>query len=471
MSTRKIILPLLCVLIAVPAWGRVLLRWTQTLVPPPETLGVSDLVVPFDATAVLENARRQGYHVYVETTLQNASTVAEVGNKEGLAGIILRVAHADADEADTVLQSLRSAYPKQLFLVSSADGKQPQMQGQVLSLRDGILQISSATAQPWLDTNLAMLRFDQTFRSEQTPIYGFQWDLADPLLEKLGPQEADYSLAVAEAGAFQADLILDVHDRLQRALAQDDPQAWTTWKDVKRYVDFYSPRSRQETHFPVNVGVVTEDYQTSYEPTNLMARHNIPFRILRSADLGLDTLKKFDVLVLLASLDKRAGTAIAVFAARGGVALLVDSQGSYPWHSAKPVRRNEHSVTYAVGTGRVIELTEPMADPEAFAQDVRRLIDNRKIAISLWNALTTVAVAYRAQSGSETTVELLNYAAEPLPVQVRVKGAFTSIQYETPERGCCESLKPVQRDGYTEFVVPWLRIGGRVHLQTGGPEH
>jgi hypothetical protein len=64
-----------------------------------------------------------------------------------------------------------------------------------------------------------------------------------------------------------------------------------------------------------------------------------------------------------------------------------------------------------------------------------------------------------------TTVELVNYAEEPLRVQVRVKGSFHTIRYETPERGCCESLTPVLRNGFTEFVIPDLRIGGRVHLK------
>jgi hypothetical protein len=63
----------------------------------------------------------------------------------------------------------------------------------------------------------------------------------------------------------------------------------------------------------------------------------------------------------------------------------------------------------------------------------------------------------------------VNYAQEPLEVQVRVKGSFSSIRYETPESGCCQMLAPVQREGFTEFVVPSLRIGGRVHLEASNP--
>jgi len=53
-------------------------------------------------------------------------------------------------------------------------------------------------------------------------------------------------------------------------------------------------------------------------------------------------------------------------------------------------------------------------------------------------------------------------------VQVRVKGTFGSARYESPEHKCCENLKPVPVDGFTEFVVPDLVIGGRVHLGPAG---
>jgi hypothetical protein len=111
----------------------------------------------------------------------------------------------------------------------------------------------------------------------------------------------------------------------------------------------------------------------------------------------------------------------------------------------------------------VIELPGPIIDPETFAQDIRRLIDKQKIEISLWNALTVVAVPYSSASG-EKTVELVNYSQEPIPVQVQIKGPFSSVRYESPDQPCCQSLAPVQRGAYTEFVVPSLRIAGRVHL-------
>ena len=52
--------------------------------------------------------------------------------------------------------------------------------------------------------------------------------------------------------------------------------------------------------------------------------------------------------------------------------------GPYPWQSGQSVPAGENSVAYAVGKGRIIELPGPVIDPETFAQDIRRLLDQDK---------------------------------------------------------------------------------------------
>jgi len=61
-------------------------------------------------------------------------------------------------------------------------------------------------------------------------------------------------------------------------------------------------------------------------------------------------------------------------------------------------------------------------------------------------------------------VTVLNYAYQPLPVQLRVRGTFGAVHYESPEEP--PGIVPHQhRHGYTEFVLPALRVGGRVFLR------
>src|SRR3989454_1403822 len=463
MPIRKTVFLLVCILVSTSAWSRVFLRWTYKDVPPAKTLGLNDLVLFWDggALSLLDAARKQGYRVYLEATPQQASAAAEAG-KNIAAGVLLMA--SEQTDVDASLQSLRSLYPKLTFLVLKSAAKQPQMRGTLVLNKNGILEVSSPTAQPWLDTNLAAVRIEQALRPGQVPLYSFEWELTDSLQKMQGPNIEDYLLAVAEAGAFHADLVLSLHDSLQKALAQNDADGINLWKQMQRYLEFYSRRINPPVEPASNVGVLAGDYKKSYEPINLLARHNIPFRVLRPSDLTADRLKEFDMLIVLASAMQNVRS-ITDFAARGGITILVDLPGSYPWQSAQHAQSGEHWVAYAVGKGRVIELSEPVPDPETFAQDIRRLIDKQKVLISLWNSLTTIAVPYHEPRGGVDTLELVNYAEEPLRVQVQVKGSFHSIRYETPESGCCESLTAVQRRGFTQFVIPGLRIGGRVHLK------
>jgi protein-tyrosine-phosphatase len=234
---------------------------------------------------------------------------------------------------------------------------------------------------------------------------------------------------------------------------------------VRSYADFYSHTGEQGLEAAANVAVVVDDLDTSEEAMNLLARHNIPFKVLRPADLRSGDLEGFDVVVVFAKPDRGACERIADLATHGKIVVLVEAHGSYPWQSRDAVRLNEHAVSYAVGKGKVLELSEPVTDPETFAQDIRRLLGKENVLMSLWNGLTTIAVPYREHGGTVKVLEFVNYAEEPLRLQVQVKGSFASIRYETPEHQCCESLVSVKHNGFTEFVIPELRIAGRVHLE------
>ena len=467
---RARILTLICLLAATPAWGRVLLRWSQPSPPAPATMGVSDLVVSWDDAALISTARRQGYRVYAEVPASKAAGIDPSLAKSGVAGIVLNPADSQPAQIDDALAQLRSAYPRLPVLLLNPKAKQPQMKGQMVIKRNGILQVTSPTAQPWVDTNLALIRLDQAFHPAQTPLYEFQWDLSDPQQQESGPAPADYALAVAEAGAFHANLILDLDPRLQDALAHNKPAAVAVLSRIKRYLAFVSRGERNAGKPDANVGVITDSYQKSFEPINLLARHNIPFAVLKASDLKPPTLDHFGLLVVFAAMDGPAMKLLADFASKGGVVVVVDAHGPYPWQSGQASPAGEHSIAYATGAGRIIELQGQVIDPETFAQDIRRLLDKNKgtLALSLWNALTVVAVSYQSRGG-EKLIELVNYAEEPISVQVRIKGSFSSIRYETPGRACCQSLTPTQRGAFTEFVVPSLRIAGRVHLASGKP--
>jgi hypothetical protein len=459
-------LSLLGVLLAAPlVQAKVYIRWTQNAVPPPEILGVHDLVIPWGNTALggVDAAKKAGYNVYLEVGLQQAETAAGAGAKERIAGVLLRGTAAEGDQLRESADSMHARFPKLKILVVEPGGKQPEMRGWLVFKQDGILQVSRSSEQPWLDQNLALVRYERAFEPQRTPFYTFSWDTKDPLVQANGPSAADYALAIAEAGAFHADLLLEVHERQQRGLVGNEKETLADWEQVKRTLAFYD--GRKDTDKEAAVGVLTDDYDTSYEEINLLARHNIPFRVLNSAEAKARDLTGFDVVIAFATLSSDLTKALQVFADQGGVVVLVNLQGKYPWDSAAATRNSETSVTYAVGKGRVIELGEPVSDPETFAQDIRRMTVKEHVPVSLWNSLTTLVVEYPGPKAGETIVELVNYSEEPTQVQVQAKGTFASATLETPEKRCCENLKPEHVDGFTQFVVTDLVSGGRVHLQ------
>jgi protein-tyrosine-phosphatase len=467
MNIGHTILVWVFVLASTSAWSNVLVRWTSSALPPAKELGLNDLVLSWNdvLSAQVKAARKQGYRVYVEVPLGQAAAVAETGASD-LEGIILTVRQPERAELEKSLPKLRAAHPKLRFLVLNPDGKRPVMRGSMVIKRGSVLEVSSPTAQPWIDTNLALVKAEQRSLQGQVPLYSFSW--GGP--SGSGQQQpaltgADYSLAVAEAGAFHADLVLELDEHLQKALGEHDHEAWTLWNQVRSYASFYSHTSEQGMEAAANVAVVVDDLEATEEVMNLLARHNLPFTVLHPSNLKSEHLEGFDVVVMFAKPEREAAERIADLATQGKTVVVVEAHGSYPWQSHDAVRLNEHTVSYALGKGKVLELSEPVIDPETFAQDIRRLLGKDNVLMSLWNGLTTIAVPYREHGGTVKVLEFVNYAEEPLRVQVQVKGSFASIRYETPEGKCCKSLVPTTHDGFTEFVIPELRIAGRVHLE------
>jgi len=456
-------------LVVEPAAGNVLLRVTAGPLPPAKAIGVSDVVLrwPASETADLRKWRALGFHLFLEAGASDLAAASAAAERADAAGVIVDHSGSPSAAEGELFRSSKMAHPKLLFRFLIPGGKQPQIRGRLVVDRDGILQVSSPSSQPWLDTNLPLTRLAETFHPDARPVlYDFQWDLADSLHKQLGPSVDEYALAIAEAEAIRADVILDFPEPLQTALAADQADAWALWNQVKQYIAFSSRVSSERIQSIANMGVVTSDDHMNYEAVNLLARHNLAFQTVRPQDLSAERLNAWNAVVVFCSLRSAEIDLLNVFVKRGAIVVLVNQRGEYPWHSAGPVRQDAHSATFAVGSGQLIELREPVTDPELFARDLRRLIGAERSAVSLWNSMTTLATGYRQEAGGETILNVINYADVPENVQVQIKGQFASIQLESPEQRCCRALQAFTRGGFTEFTIPRLVIAARVHLKS-----
>ena len=443
-----------------------LLRIAEGPLPSAEAMGLNEVVLnwPVRDAASMTNWRALGFHVFLEANLKDFAAAATAAEHANLAGVIID--RADAGANNEIFHSIKAAHPKLILRWLVSGGKQPQMRGRLVVDHNGILQVSSPSSQPWLDTNLAVVRLAETFHPDDTPVlYDFHWNLSDPVHKEQGPSVEEYSLAISEAEAIRADVILDIPEPLRQALVANQPAAWTLWNQIKKYNAFSSDAAASGMRPIANIGVVTCDDRTNYEPLNLLARHNLTFEIVRAQDLNAGLLKQWNALVVFCAPSNPETALWNDFAKRGGIVVLIHPRGDESGHSGARARQDEHSTTFTVGAGEIVELREPVMDPEAFARDLRRLLGAERSELSLWNSLTTLVTGYRRQSTGETTLNVINYADVPDNVQIQIQGRFASIELESPEEVCCLPLKSFERGRFTEFTIPRLVVTARVRLK------
>ncbi len=466
-TLRLLVLGCFLLLGTMPAQGRVFLQWTEPAIPPATEIGARDVVVPWAPGNIqlMKTARERGYRVFAEVNAANAVAAADAAAASALAGIIVeRDSNVPGQgQVGALIVRLRKSRPGLSILELDPGGKQPQIRGGMVVKRNGVLAVSSPTQQPWVDSNVALARFEQAYQTGQPPLYSFRWDLTDPLEQQIGPRAADYELAVAEAGAMRSDVILPIHPNLQKALAKWEKDAWREWNRVKNYLRFYSDQGGQSSDPLADVALIANNYDDTYEAMNLLSRHNILFHVLPPSDVAAQRLARFQLVVMFARPAASAAHALQEFSSAGGTVILVAQHGPCPWDSLPAVKTSDGS-RYQVGRGVILELSGPVGDPDAFAVQVRDLLHRQGSLIYLWNAVTTLGFVYKAPQAGGLTLDLVNYAQEPLQVQVRIKGSFPNIRYETPAHGFYPAVTPDLENGFTQFVVPHLEIGARVYL-------
>ena len=435
-----------------------LIRWSHDQIPSPQALGIHAVVVPADKPAAVTSALGQGYRVFLEI---DGAKAAGVKIADGIAGVIVK-GQAPAGALARLAQSGRSVR------VAEVRGKWPHIRTNWVTRNKDVLQVTSRSSQPWLENNQALIRI--AARRPAAPVLlTYTWQPVTVADLDEGPRLENYLVAIAEAGSFGADLVLPLHDRFERALLMGDPRAREDWEEIRRSVDFYAWNAAAGRAPVANVGVVTADPLRSFEVFNLLARHNLPPVAIEPASVASADLSHLDLLIVLDGLDDQAHAPLHGFANAGGTVLIAGASALPVQSTAPPWRRDGAAakagtrLSYTVGKGRVVESADPPTDPNVFALDMRQLLGSERRVVDIWNGITVLVAPYASPNGDGMLLTALNYAAQPLPIQVRVRGTFSEVVYDTP--GQRPVLLPFEhRNGGTEFVLPALRVGARVFL-------
>ena len=404
------------------AGAEVLIRWDQASVPSLQGLGISTLVIPAAQSAGITQALAQGYRVYVEVDAATAGAFAPI---DGLAGVIVK---------GTITPELRGrlAQRAKVLRVAEDRGKWPHIRTNWVTLNKDVLQVTNRSSQPWLENNGALIRIGADRLAEgQRVLLTYTWQPVTVADLDQGPRLENYLVAIAEAGSFGADLLLPLHERFERALLAGAPDARADWTEIRKSIDFYAWNVSVPQQLLANVAVVTGDPMRTFEIENLLVRHNLPFVVVPPARLTPEALAGIDLVIVFDALDG-------------------------------PAKQRLQEYT-AAGKGRVVERAEVPADPNTFALEMRQLLGGEQRVVDIWNGITVLVAPYSRPAAGGVVLTAVNYAAQPLPIQVRVRGTFSGVQYEAP--GQPAVLLPFEvRNGGTEFVLPALRIGARVFL-------
>lgn len=437
--------------------GDVLVRWDRDRVPSRQALGVDAIVIPAAQTAGVQDALAKGYTVYLEA---EAGALATLAAPPGLVGGVVVHGAPMAAQLEQVRRRLRS--PAARVLVLEERGKWPHVRLNWVTLQNEVLQVSRASAQPWIENNGALVSIAAT-EAGRPPVLTYAWQPITVSEMHQGPALENYLVAIAEAGTFGADLVLPLHETFQDALLLGMPAARSQWQEIRRYLDFYAWDLPARYERLASIGVVTADPVASFEVLNLLTRHNLAYRLIAPAKLSAAAIERLSLLTVLDPLPPRSLATVEAFVRQGGTAVLAQTSGAASWKGATPLAKSDEQAAFQVSEGRVIERSQPIVDPNAFALSVRDALGREGRVFEIWNGITVIGTPFQAPGGDTLLLTLLNYAHDGRPIQVRVRGNFAAVHYETPESE--PVLLPFERrDGTTEFVLPDLRIGARVFL-------
>jgi hypothetical protein len=420
------LLLVLSILLCVPAGarGEVLIRWDQRQIPSRESLGVPGVVVPAGQGETLRAAFAGGYRVYVEA---DSSALAKFTPPGGIAGVVVK---GKTSAADVSALRRRLGSPAVRIMTLEASGKWPHIRSNwVTKNREGVLQVTGRSAQPWIENNAALVRILRATRPGAIPTLTYAWQPMTVSDADEGPRLEDYLVAIAESGSLGADLVLPLHEQFQRRLLLGQPQARAEWAEIRRYLEFYAWDLTRRYEPAANIGVVSANPTFWFEVMNLLMRHNLPFELIPPAELARRKLDGLQLLIVLEQPDRAGREALAALERAGGL----------------------------------VRIVEGSVDPNGFALDMRQLLGRERRLIDVWNGITVLTWLYAEPGGTGALLTVLNYAHQPLPIQLRVAGTYAQAQYESPDDPA--AYLPVRhRNGFTEFVLPSVRIGGRVFL-------
>ena len=229
---------------------------------------------------------------------------------------------------------------------------------------------ASATGGVWVDSNLWLAR---SFAPdpERRPV----WVSHRPRDGSPGI----YARSIADAAAAGARWIVTLDDDLRAQLFRRESAAMDEWKAIANCLALFESHAEWRGFAPFGkVGILLDvagaNLANSEEYLNLVARRQIPYRVIWRSQLAADTLVGLRAALAfdLAPATEAERKTLRAFAAAGGLVLSGPSWGGAP---------KEQSYTMvAEGEGEIAVYKDDSPDPQSVSRDLNDLMTTPELA-------------------------------------------------------------------------------------------
>jgi hypothetical protein len=204
-----------------------------------------------------------------------------------------------------------------------------------------------------------------------------------------------------------------------------------------------------------NVAIVTDAGSDAEEYLKLVARRQVPYRLLSRTELTGECLSRFTAVVQVSPPSESERKVLTAFVENGGLVVAGPSWGGPP--------KDERYAERPLEKGRLVIYKE--SDPEAVAHDLRDLLSQEEMGITAFNVPSVITSASVDGSGRRVLVQLLNYSNSPAEaITIRVQGKFNSARLYTPEAAPSD-LTLDRVEGHVDISLPRLQLWGAVLLE------
>jgi hypothetical protein len=307
------------------------------------------------------------------------------------------------------------------------------------------------SSEPWIESNIWLVR---SFRQGSAPRMVWVNQAPDP------SSVGDYIRCVADAAVAGGRWIITFDDELRTKMYNKDAGGLARWRAIAAYATFAEQHGEWRRFTPYgNLAIVLdtagEYLDVSHEYLNLVARRQVPYRILERCRLDAASLAGFRALLAadLAPPSEKERALLREFAESGGLLIAGPSWGNPP---AEDPYAEVH-----LGKGRVVVYKDHPPDPEAVARDMLELLEPEVMGVTALNVPSVLTYASHAESGKRMLVGLLNYAGLPFDqtITIRVNGTYGNATLYTPENApLALAVRTVK--GRTQVSIPKLAVWG-----------